>query len=154
MTHQNESNPLEQMIQVLDEHGFDGMARAIGILVNEAMKIERADVLGAQPYERTGFEIGCRRIAHDYLGGKHPRVEQSARFRRGLRTSARTGVAGPFRRRASKSDGTRTAEAVAPNACDVGVPMGVCRPLRAPREFPTSVERGLLRGTPQRDWSK
>jgi putative transposase len=58
MTHQNESNPLEQMIQVLDEHGFDGMARAIGILVNEAMKIERADVLGAKPYERTETRRG------------------------------------------------------------------------------------------------
>ena len=53
MTHQNESNPLDQMIQVLDEYGFDGMARAIQILVNEAMKIERSEVLGAQPYERT-----------------------------------------------------------------------------------------------------
>lgn len=61
MTHRNnstsldhdESTPFDQMIQLLDEHGFDGMARAIGILVNEAMKIERADVLGAQPYQRT-----------------------------------------------------------------------------------------------------
>ena len=39
MTHPNEcyseSNPLDQMIQVLDEYGFDGMARAIEILVNE-----------------------------------------------------------------------------------------------------------------------
>jgi hypothetical protein len=34
MTHQNEFNPLDQMIQVLDEHGFDGMARAIEILMN------------------------------------------------------------------------------------------------------------------------
>ncbi len=46
MTHQIESNPLDQMIQVLDEHGFDGMARAIEILVNEAMKIERNEVPG------------------------------------------------------------------------------------------------------------
>jgi putative transposase len=53
MTHQDESTPLDQMIQVLDEHGFDGMARAIQILVNEAMKIERSEVLGAEPYERT-----------------------------------------------------------------------------------------------------
>jgi transposase-like protein len=53
MTHPNESTPFELMIQVLDQHGFDGMARAIGILVNEAMKIERNEVLGAQPYERT-----------------------------------------------------------------------------------------------------
>ena len=53
MTHQNDSYPLDQMIQVLDEHGFDGMARAIQILINEAMKIERNDVLAAEPYQRT-----------------------------------------------------------------------------------------------------
>jgi len=53
MTHQNDSYPLDQMIQVLDEHGFDGMARAIEILINEAMKIERNEVLAAEPYQRT-----------------------------------------------------------------------------------------------------
>jgi len=58
MTHQNESNALDQMIQVLDQYGFDGMARAIGILVNEAMKIECSEVLGAQPYERTDQRRG------------------------------------------------------------------------------------------------
>jgi len=62
MTHPNESysesNPLDQMIQVLDEHGFDGMARAFGILVNEAMKIERSETLGAGPYERTSHRRG------------------------------------------------------------------------------------------------
>ncbi len=62
MTHPNESysesNPLDQMIQVLDEHGFDGMARAIGILVNEAMKIERSEALGAGPYERSSERRG------------------------------------------------------------------------------------------------
>ena len=58
MTHQNEFNPLDQMIQVLDEHGFDGMARAMEILVNEAMKIERSEVLGATPYQRTSERTG------------------------------------------------------------------------------------------------
>lgn len=58
MTHQKESNPFDQMIQVLDECGFDGMARAIQILVNEAMKIERSETLGAQPYERTSERRG------------------------------------------------------------------------------------------------
>ena len=53
MTHQSDSYPLDQMIQVLDEHGFDGMARAIQILINEAMKIERNEVLAAEPYQRT-----------------------------------------------------------------------------------------------------
>ena len=62
MTHPNESShestPLDLMIQVLDQHGFDGMARAIGILVNEAMKIERSEALGAGPYERTSDRRG------------------------------------------------------------------------------------------------
>ncbi len=62
MTHPNESShestPFELMIQVLDQHGFDGMARAIGILVNEAMKIERNEALGAQPYQRTDHRRG------------------------------------------------------------------------------------------------
>jgi putative transposase len=58
MTHPPESNALDKMIQVLDEYGFDGMARAIQILVNEAMKIERNAALGAQPYERTDERRG------------------------------------------------------------------------------------------------
>jgi len=53
-----ESTPLDLMIQVLDIHGFEGMANAIQILVNEAMKIERSEVLGAQPYERTSERQG------------------------------------------------------------------------------------------------
>ena len=72
MTHQNESNPLDAMIQVLDEQGFEGLARALEILFNEAMKIERSTVLGAQPYERTddrrgdatGFQPNSRRCEY------------------------------------------------------------------------------------------
>ena len=59
MTQPNhESTPIELMIQVLDQNGFRGMAHVIEILVNEAMKIERAEVLGAQPYERTNERRG------------------------------------------------------------------------------------------------
>jgi putative transposase len=62
MTHPHESShestQFDLMIQVLDQHGFDGMARAIGILVNEAMKIERNEALGAQPYQRTDHRRG------------------------------------------------------------------------------------------------
>lgn len=58
MTHQTESNPFDAMIQVLDKHGFDGLAHALEILFNEAMKIERSAVLGAQPYERTDERRG------------------------------------------------------------------------------------------------
>jgi putative transposase len=74
MAHPNEcyseSNPLDQMIQVLDEYGFDGMARAIEILVNEAMKIERSETLGVQPYEQTSERRG-------YANGFKPKILQT-----------------------------------------------------------------------------
>jgi transposase-like protein len=74
MTHPNESShestPLDLMIQVLDQHGFDGMARAIQILVNEAMKIERNEALGAQPYQRTSDRRG-------YANGFKPKTLQT-----------------------------------------------------------------------------
>lgn len=82
MTHQNESTPLDQMIQVLDEHGFDGMARAIQILINEAMKIERNEVLGAKPYQRTqerrGYANGFKpKTFHTRVGKVQLQVPQT-----------------------------------------------------------------------------
>ena len=82
MTHQNESTPLDQMIQVLDEHGFDGMARAIQILINEAMKIERNEVLGAKPYQRTqerrGYANGFKpKTFHTRVGKVELQVPQT-----------------------------------------------------------------------------
>ncbi len=82
MTHQNESTPLDQMIQVLDEHGFDGMARAMQILINEAMKIERNEVLGAEPYQRTqerrGYANGFKpKTFHTRVGKVELQVPQT-----------------------------------------------------------------------------
>jgi transposase-like protein len=82
MSHQNESTPLDQMIQVLDEHGFDGMARAMQILINEAMKIERNEVLGAKPYERTqdrrGYANGFKpKTFHTRVGKVELQVPQT-----------------------------------------------------------------------------
>lgn len=53
MTRQDESTRFSEVVQLLADEGFDGMAQAIEILVNEAMKLERAEALGAQPYERS-----------------------------------------------------------------------------------------------------
>lgn len=53
MTHQIQSNELCDPVQLLAEHGFEGMASAMQILLNEAMKLERAEYLGAEPYQRT-----------------------------------------------------------------------------------------------------
>lgn len=53
MTRDHESTPFQTVLQLLTEEGFDGFAAALEILVNEAMKLERAAVLQAEPYQRT-----------------------------------------------------------------------------------------------------
>jgi putative transposase len=53
MTHQTHSSELNAAVQLLAEHGFEGMANAMQILFNEAMKIERSEYLNAAPYQRT-----------------------------------------------------------------------------------------------------
>jgi transposase-like protein len=53
MTRDDESTPFQTVLQLLAEEGFDGFASALEILVNEAMKLERAAVLQAEPYQRT-----------------------------------------------------------------------------------------------------
>jgi putative transposase len=53
MTHEEQFNNVPQAVQLLAEHGFEGMANAIEILFNEAMKLQRQVYLGAAPYERT-----------------------------------------------------------------------------------------------------
>ncbi|HEU5118093.1 MAG TPA: IS256 family transposase [Isosphaeraceae bacterium] len=53
MTHQTQSNALGQIGELLAEHGFDGMTQALTVLLNEVMKLERAQALGAGPYERS-----------------------------------------------------------------------------------------------------
>lgn len=67
MTHRDHRNRLDfetqadsdspgsfhELLELLVDHGFDGMAQAMQTLLNEAMKLERSQALGAQPYERT-----------------------------------------------------------------------------------------------------
>jgi transposase-like protein len=51
-----ESDPPQgwfDVLELLSEQGFEGMARAMRLLLNEAMKLERCAALGAGPYERT-----------------------------------------------------------------------------------------------------
>jgi len=43
----------DDLLELLCEHGFEGMAQAMQLLINEAMKLERSAVLGARPFERT-----------------------------------------------------------------------------------------------------
>ena len=72
MTHHDHRNQLEanaqaeaiatdgfqELLELLVEQGFDGMAQAMQTLLNEAMKLERSQVLGARPYERTSQRRG------------------------------------------------------------------------------------------------
>jgi len=70
MTHQEQSNALEGCVQMLAENGFDGLAQAIEILMNEAMKLQRADALHAAPYQRTEDRRG-------YANGFKPKTFNS-----------------------------------------------------------------------------
>ncbi len=49
MTHQAHPSVLREVVQALAEHGFDGMAQAMELLINECMKIERQQALGRRP---------------------------------------------------------------------------------------------------------
>ena len=70
MTHEDQSTRFEELLQLLSEHGFEGMAEAVQILMNEAMKLERAEVLGATPYQRTETRRG-------YANGFKPKTVNS-----------------------------------------------------------------------------
>jgi len=53
MAHQQQSNNILDAVQLLADHGFDEMSQALQILFNEAMKLERSEYLGAEPYQRS-----------------------------------------------------------------------------------------------------
>ncbi len=52
MAHQADSTVIEGVLQVLGEQGFGQIGEAVRILLNEAMRLERSQVLEAEPYER------------------------------------------------------------------------------------------------------
>ena len=60
----------QAVLELLIDHGFEGMAQAMQLLINEAMKLERSQVLGAQPYERTPERRG-------YANGYKPKTVHS-----------------------------------------------------------------------------
>lgn len=53
MTHLEHCTACDEIVELLADHGFDGMARVMEILMNEAMKLQRAEALQAAPYQRT-----------------------------------------------------------------------------------------------------
>ena len=53
MTRESESSVMNEVLELIAEQGMDGMADAFRILLNQAMKAERAAVLGADAYQRS-----------------------------------------------------------------------------------------------------
>lgn len=58
MTHQNQSNVLEQVLELLHDNGHEGYAQVLELILNQAMLIERSQALGAEPYERSADRRG------------------------------------------------------------------------------------------------
>src|SRR4051794_1303201 len=70
MTHQVQTTALDEIGELLAERGFDGLADALRVLLNEVMKLERAASLGAGPYQRYGDRKG-------YANGYKPKTVQT-----------------------------------------------------------------------------
>jgi putative transposase len=82
MTHQMQTTALDEIAELLAEHGFDGLAQAVTVLLNEVMKIERSHALGAAPYQRaegrTGHANGFKpKTLHTRLGALAVAVPQT-----------------------------------------------------------------------------
>lgn len=61
------SKAISSVIELLQKEGFDGMREAIQVLMNEAMKLERSEALGASPWERSPERKG-------YANGFKPKL--------------------------------------------------------------------------------
>ena len=53
MAQPSQHRTLNDAVELLIEHGFDGAAEAMSVLINAAMQAERTAYLNADPYERT-----------------------------------------------------------------------------------------------------
>ena len=49
---------VNEVMELIIDHGFGGMGEAFSILFNEAMKVERSRALRADPYQRTAERLG------------------------------------------------------------------------------------------------
>lgn len=47
MPRELQSSPLDEVVQLRAAHGFDGLAQVLEVVLNEAMKLERTQALGA-----------------------------------------------------------------------------------------------------------
>ncbi len=76
-------------LELLTENGFDGMANAMRILFDEAMKIERTEFLNAAPHERTEDRVG-------YANGYKPKSVKTRVGKLDLRVPQVRGAPEPF----------------------------------------------------------
>jgi putative transposase len=70
MAHHTDPELLNNVLQLLTEQSHNGFAEGLRLLVNEAMRLERHQVLQAQPYERTDTRKG-------YANGYKPKTLSS-----------------------------------------------------------------------------
>ena len=65
MTHRVDDTTISQVMETLINNGLGGLAEAVSVLMNEAMKLERSGFLQAEPFERTP---GRRGYANGFKG--------------------------------------------------------------------------------------
>ena len=58
MTRPADYNAIEDVVKLLADDGFDALGEAIRRVINEAMRLERQNHLGAGPYERSDARRG------------------------------------------------------------------------------------------------
>jgi len=67
VAHQPDNTVIETVVQLLCESGMDRMAEVVRMMLNEAMRLERSQVLEAAPYERSEKRLG-------YANGYKPKT--------------------------------------------------------------------------------
>ena len=60
MTCNNRDNIMSEILELVVEHGFDGMGEAVKLLVNLEMEVERDNYVGVGHYERSGHRRSYR----------------------------------------------------------------------------------------------
>ena len=58
MTYKKDCTLPSEYLEELTEQGLEGLPELIRVVVNQAMRIEREDFLGAKPYECTEYRQG------------------------------------------------------------------------------------------------
>jgi len=58
MTHREQGITTDMALKILEENGLDGMREIYTVILNEVMRLERAQHVNAEPYERVGSRTG------------------------------------------------------------------------------------------------